>query len=117
MDEAEMVDIEEGRRAITTPELLGEIERKWKEQLEFTTEFRPAAMQTVCRSPFKSVQTDTTTHPRPPHHSHTTQQMYFGFDREWTRETVQFFKHRLQSLLRTIHQAHPRLVESEIKHP
>ena len=49
-------------------------------------------------SPFKSVQTNATMIPHPP----KNEPMFFAFDKEWTKETLAFFRHRLQSLIRII---------------
>jgi len=52
----------------------------------------------MANSPFKSVQTDATLLSSPLKSDH----MFFAFDKEWTKETSAFLKHRLQSLVRMI---------------
>jgi hypothetical protein len=101
-----MVDIEEGRRTIPFGEMMQELSKKWTGNLSLTTQVRPGLANSHCLSPFKSVQTDATAHHNYPA-SLSSEGMFFGFDREWTHETLQFLKHRLHSLVRTVVQFSP----------
>jgi hypothetical protein len=78
-----LLDIEEGRKAITPEEFMVEIRKKWKANLKMTNELLPATQQVSRISPFKSMQTDITSYPHT-FPSNEEEPIYFGFDREWT---------------------------------